>query len=315
VPDPQENTSVENSLEEAASRAFDQVTSQQAQPDPPAAVETPATPPAEAAPADPAPTTTPFTIPDEAEVEWVIDGETVKLPYKEAKRFGIREATWTKRMQSLADERKQVAAEREEAQRVAQAAQEFQTTVKAALRDRNKLAALYMAAQESEATPTPSAAPPTQAPFDLEGFKRHLIEQATPEVYTRVAQEMEQARELAATANELKSYAAGLIDKEPLLDATDEDFVLSVFNRAAQLQPKDKDEAKEFIRGVIEDKAARIKARATAAAKATAVAKASAATAVERGGSPVLPSKPDVSLRNMEDSIHDFLTNNPGLLG
>jgi len=317
-----------NGLESELSAAFDTAMAEEAT----TAVPEEATPQAASAVpetsvhSDPAPISetgapsapSPKALADDDLIEVVVNGETKTLPYKEARQGFMMHAAFTQKTQELAAQRREAERLKAEAeqwrtasQQEIQRAKQFEADVKAMLRDKNKLAALYMNAETPEGT---ASAPPTPtAPaIDPAQLREQLFREIAPNVQQYVSQQLAAQHEMAAHAQDVSSFTTSLIEESPVLKVLGSDYAEQVYAKVLQLAPATPAEAKEYIRLEIDSMKQRLHALTGDAAKASAVAKAKAATGIERGGSPVTPSPKEYSsFKDMHGDIEAWLGTQP----
>lgn len=237
---------------------------------------------------------TPAALADDAVVEVIVDGQPVTLPWKEARASVMRHAAFTQKTQKLAAERAAFAEAQQQAeqwrvngQRAIEEAQSFKQSIMQMLRDPAKLSALYLQATSQSpdvapAVPTPPAAPAPAShtpTLDYETLRTQLLN------------DVQLAQQQTAVAHDVTTFTDALIADTPVLKVFGPDLASIVYEKVATMGPTSPAEAKEFIRMQIEDYKSRVSEATGTAAKAAAVAKAQDATAVQRGGSPVVPAK------------------------
>ena len=210
-------------------------------------------------------------------------------------------SAFTKKTQTLAEERKAAAAEREQlaAERQQLAAQQQQ--VMQVLRDPAKLSAVYLALQSQQQgqQAPPQAAPHSQ--FDPLRYKQQIVSEA-PQTIQFKQQE-------AAIETDVTAFTTSLLDADPILSSIP-GFDNTVYEAVAKMGPTNTQEAKEYIRLFVEDAAKRVQAKLTDTSKTAAAAKAKAAASTITGGGVVAPTaKTYKGLDDpaIEGDMHKFL--------
>lgn len=266
---------------------------------------------------EPTPAATPFALTDDYEVEVTVDGEPVKMPWRDARSGVMRHAAFTKKTQALAEERKAFAEQvrqaeqwRTQGQQAVEAAERFKSDLLNMIRDPNKLAALYLNAtgqqspvHEQAPSSAPVWQPPPQAqqpPFDPNAFREEL--------YAEWKSRQQAEQEAEARVTDVETFTTSLIGEHPELAIYGPDLADVIYAEAGKLGPKNVTEAKDLIRLAVEDRVSRIKAASTVSAKTAAVEKAKAASGIQRGGSPVPPEKKEYKdLKSMRDEMLAFV--------
>lgn len=238
---------------------------------------------AEEAPAEAEPSEPP-TVGDDAIIEVMVNGTPTKMSVGEARKGFMMHAAFTQKTQALAEERKAIAAEKAKVADWIQRAQNAVAQQERIFSDPAMLSAAYLAAQaRANGQAVPPTAPQATAPA-LDPAQ--LREQIMNEVFSTMAAKQQEAElETAVT-----TYTRNLFKDDPILSKID-GFEDSVYGAVAQMQPSNPAEAKEYIRLHIAGIKSKLAASHTTQAKAAAVAKAKASTGIERGGSPIVPTK------------------------
>lgn len=268
----------------------------------PDVVETPDTPAAEvAAPVAPTPT----ALSDDALVEVLVDGQPQQMTWADARKGVMMHAAFTKKTQTLAEERKQLALEREQAQAAAQQAAQIQQQVREILSDPAKLSAVYLAQQARQNGQAQPSAAPQPAPFDPAAFQQHLLNTIVPQA----VQQIQFKQQEAAIESDVTSFTTSLLDADPVLSSIP-GFDNTVYEAVAKMGPTSPQEAKDFIRIFVEDAAKRVQAKLADTSKTAAVAKAKAAASTIPGGGIVAP--PTKTYKGLDDpaiegDMHKFL--------
>lgn len=252
----------------------------------PAAEATPETPATEAS-APAAATPTPADLSDDTLVSVVVDGETVQMSWKDARRGISHTAASTKRFQEAAELRKQAEAERAQVKAEMQTLAQMRAQLDGIVRDPQKLAAFYMA-QQAQANGQPAHQQAQPSPVDLAAYSQQLLAQADTLVQQRLA-EVQQRETATRIERDLTTYTDSLLQSHPVLSAVP-GFADKVYETVAKMGPRDMDQAKEWIAAQVDEVKAKLSQQLGETAKAAAVAKAKAVNATERGGSPVLPA-------------------------
>jgi hypothetical protein len=224
---------------------------------------------------------------DDTLVSVVVDGETVQMSWKDARRSVSHTAASTKRFQEAAELRKQAEAERTQVKAEMQTLAQMRAQLEGIVRDPQKLAAFYMAQQaQANGQPATAQAPPSQV--DLAAFSQHVLAQADTLVQQRMA-EVQQQETATRLERDLTTYTDSLLQSHPVL-STVPGFADKVYETVAKMGPRDMAQAKEWIAMQVDEVKAKLSQQLGETAKAAAVAKAKAVNATERGGSPVLPA-------------------------
>lgn len=256
-----------------------------------------ATSPADATPAAPTPT----VLADDALVEVLVDGKPQQMTWAEARKGVMMHAAFTKKTQTVAEERKQLAAEREAAMTATQQATQLQQQVREILQDPAKLSAVYLAMQARQGGQPQYAAPPVAAPtFDPLQFKNMIVSEAL--------QTIQYKQQEAALEADMSTFTSGLIADDPVLSIVP-GFIDRVYEDVAKMAPTTAEEAKEYIRLYIDDTKAKLTGVSAQTAKAAAATKAKViANGTIPGGAPVTPAAKDyASFNDMEADMIAFL--------
>lgn len=246
-------------------------------------------------PASPAETKI-LDLPEDAQVRIKVDGQEQVVPVREYKDGIQREAAFTKRMQQLADQRRE--AESVMAQRAAELERQAQMLAYAEQQLRMR--------QQPAPTPAPVAKPDPneiatlgEVQQSLASFQAQLAQQQAvreQQFFAQLQQAGQQLREEQAVQADASRYTAAL---NATLDQ--EDFRMlrdaipyaeeSIRFQVAQLNPETIDEAIQFTDQVVKEWADKLRTSSTDYLKRQEVAKARAKMAPP-AGSPPPPSRP-----------------------
>jgi hypothetical protein len=231
---------------------------------------------------------------DDTLLDFVIDGQPVKMTLAEARRNISLHSASTKRFQDASELRKQAEAiaerEKQHAQRAEQAEAKV-AQIMAILKDKQKLATLYMAATGQDQAP-PTAAQPTAQPA-AKPFDPATIETTARGVFAQEIARMQQEQQGAALHADLTGHMTELVKDHATLSAI---FAMSpsvaddIYGRVLSMEPTSVPQAKEFIAAEIAEMKAKLGSTTTAAAKHAVLTKAADVSATERGGSPLVPA-------------------------
>ena len=274
-----------------------------APPEPTASDPTAAVDPAAGATPQPdaaSPTPTPASLADDTVVEVLVDGKLTPMSLGEAKKGFMMHAAFTKKTQTLAEERKQAAYEREQIATERQQLAAQQQQVMQVLRDPAKLSAVYLAlqSQQQQGFVAPPQAPQPQ--FDPFQFKQQIVSEALETIHYK--------QQEAAIESDVTTFTSGLIADDPILSIVP-GFIDRVYEDVSKMGPTNTDEAKAFIQNYIDDTKAKLSGVSTNAAKTQAAAKAKViANGTIPGGAPVTPAAKDyANFNDMEADMLAFL--------
>lgn len=309
------NTSLEQTIYDATAAAVDSTVTPETSPAPTgtdapvdSAVETPSetpsvasdvVPDADASAATPSASASPAPFTDDAIVDVMVDGESVSMPWKEAKRLISGTAASTKRFQQAADLRKQAEGEKAAIEAERQRLAALGAQLENVMRDEQKFAAMYMALKarrDSSPAGIPAPAAPTIDPATI----LHQVEETVMQRLNAVrVQEQEQK-----TAADLTEYTKALVKDDPILN--DEAVLGSIFETVAKMAPTSIEEAKSWIADQIKARQDRLQQHLDSRLKAAAITKAKAATATQRGGAVVTPESKTYDLSKPDDLERDI---------
>lgn len=242
-------------------------------------------------------------IPDDALVRVKIDGKEQTVPYREYKDGIQREAAFTKRMQQLADQRReaeQVFTQRAaEMQRQAEMLQFAQQQLQQQANPLQQLQALLQQQQPGQATP--SADPNEIATLGevqqaLKAFEQTFAQQQAAQQQAflqqlqQAGQQLKDEQALEADATTFTTALSRTLDQDDfrLLKDTIPFAEESIRFQVAQLNPQTMDEAISFMEQVAQEWSDKVRAASTEHVKRQEVAKARAKMEPP-AGSPVPP--------------------------
>jgi hypothetical protein len=300
-------------------QAFEQAETPEAQPEtsseqPEIAVTE--TPDGEAAPAAPR---APLSLKDDDLVEVKIDGKTVQMSWREiAQTKAMLPGAFTKKTQELAEQRRQVEAQaaqyqqyRQQAEQQVQAAQLREQQMQAYLRDPQKLAALYLAAQaQGSGQPQAGQGIPSQPQpqaFDPNQLRQQILGEAQQFVQQTLAAQAQEARQKAAAdALELEftSHTQKLLEQQPIL-AKMRGLSNTIYGEVVAMGPRSVEEAKQFAATIVDEYVELFKSQVTTAQKVAAVSAAKATNGIAPKGSGQGSIAPVAKQYNKKKGLND----------
>lgn len=248
---------------------------------------------------------------DETPIEVIVDGKPVQTTIGEAKRGYMRQAAFTQKTQEAAKQRQEAERQVQEAQQYRTWAQteitnaaKFKADVMRMLSSPEQLSALYLNAT-GQAGSHPASQPTQTAPaFDPTKFRNDLLSEILPQVRQDVLSDIRQTQYETSQANDVTSFTDALIAENPILSVFGPDLAKVIYEKVASQGPGSMDEAKQFIRLHVDDYVSRLSEVNKDSGKAAAIAKHEATQGIQRGGSPVLPTKKDYnSFDDMQGDI------------
>ena len=260
------------------------------------------------APVTPTPEPQPVSLDDDALVEVVVDGEPRRLPWKEARSGIMMHGAFTKKTQSLAEQRRELEAQQEEFTRQReQVAQQWQV-LQQIRNDPAKLAPLLLAQAQEQAKrsqQTQQQQPLTQA--NIADVQR----QFQMMVHEQVQQQMEAFRRIQAAETiekDLDSFTGELLKDDPVLSRI-KGISDVIYGQVEKMGPKDVSEAKDYIRAVVQEYRESVGATLTEEQKRAVAAKAKGTASIEpKGGAPVVPKARAVKkMADLDQEILEFL--------
>lgn len=247
----------------------------------------------------------PLSLADDALVEVVVDGETRRLPWKDARTGIMMHGAFTKKTQSLAEERKAFATEREQFTQQQQLVRQQLETLQRVMKDPTQLAPLLLAQAQRQQQQQHQPQPLTTANLpDLQKQLGAIVNQG-------IQQQMEAFRrqqQAEIFEKEIDSYTTELLKDHPVLSKL-KGIADVIYGQVEQMGPKNLQEAKDYIRTVVEEYRESIGGTLTEEQKRAAAAKAKGtASIVPKGGAPVVPKAKKVNkLADLDQDILDFL--------
>ena len=246
----------------------------------------------------------------------MVGGEKKQLPWKEARAAAMMGSDYTRKTQSLAEERRAFEAERQQIQAEREQYQSQLSSIQGILKDPGKLGILIAAQQAA-------AAKQQQEPQALtSAHLPHLQQTLLQSVEQRVQAALErahQAQAQAALETQLDEYTTELVKDHPILSTIEglNDVIFAKVEKSLGYTTPPKDaaeqarrtaEAKQHIQIVVDNYRRAVDEKSEAQSKASATAKAKVLKGIEpKGGSPVTPQRRSIKkLEELDDEMNAF---------
>lgn len=246
--------------------------------------ETSVTPTPAPEPSQPS-TPSPVTLNDSDLIPLKVGGKDITVPWSEARNGFQMHADYTRKMQELAEQRRQFEAQQST---ISQQRQEYEAKlqqIQQVVNNPQALMGLYMNLQSKMQQPQGPQPLTTEALPQL----MQAMEQRFTQQFQGWQQQQEKAQMAARFETELDTATKGALSKYPALAALD-GIDEAIAGKVYAMKPTSLAEAKQYTQVVVDAMAQRHRAALDEEAKANLVAQQQARIGIEpKGGAPVLP--------------------------
>lgn len=257
-------------------------------------VATPADAPApqDTAPVEAAPPAVkaPVQLEDDVPVEYKLNGQVVRKPWKEILQTqALLPGDYTRKTQALAAERTAFHEERTQFEQLRQQFEQERQALGMALRDPKKIEALYLAAVAAQQQQPPVGQPPQAV--DPTQLSQTILQTVEQRMQARF-QELEESRINANRADSLEKHVSSILDANPSLKALPNinDYLYGQVISMVEPGKTTVQEAQQMLDLVAQEIASKLNEHFTQSNKQAAVQQSQLKNGIEpKGGAPVLP--------------------------
>lgn len=221
---------------------------------------------------------------DDALVEYTVNGNPVRKPWAQV-RDELPVNVFFEKTRALADERRAFETEQQQVREYVQQVQQWHAMQQAALKDKNKLGALYLAALGEEGQP---GTPAQQAAFDPQQLSQ-MVSSTVQQQLAAWQQQQAQAAQQSSINTELAEFGKALFKGTPLERVPNADEM--VWAEVFAAQPASLAQAKQLAQMKAQEviQALNIQAQNAAAVAQVQAAKVAGGGIEPSSGRPVAP--------------------------